>query len=631
MVSTKGIVLSVKGSFFLSIKGARKIEQYSLRLTFFVALLCSINSFVFADVLAVVKSASEDNYPPFCIVSADGKADGFSVELLSAALSEVHRDVVFKTGPWEQLKKDLADGALQVLPLVGRTPEREALYDFTFPYLTLHGAVFVRKGDARIKDVGDLLDKSIMVMRGDNAEEFSRRTKISSRIIPIDTYEEAMRLLAAGKADAVIAQRLMGIQLLTHMNLKTVVPLDFPLQDFRQDFCFAVRDGDRELLSYLNEGLSLVIANGTFDRLHKKWFGPILKQRVTFKDVSKYVVIILIPIIIAFSVVLIVFLRREVKRKTKKLVREIEERKRTEEALKKAQLLLNETGKTARVGGWEIDLESQKLTWTEEIYHIHEVDEGFQPTVEGAINYYEASSRPVIERAVKRAIEQGESFDLELEIVTAKGNRLWVHALGRAQRDGGRVKKVFGIFQDITERKRAEEKLREVTGQMRLILESAGEGICGIDCEGKTTFVNAAALRMTGYEAAEMIGKSHHALIHHTKVDRTPYICEECPIYAAFSDAKTHYKDEEVFWRKDGTSFEVEYTSTPMHNDQGELVGAVVVFNDISERKKAEEKDQRRARELKVFYDASIGREERILGLKREVESLKRELGRPSL
>ena len=133
-----------------------------------------------------------------------------------------------------------------MLPLVGRTPEREAVFDFTFPYLTLHGAVFVRKVDTRIKQVSDLSDKTVVVMRGDNAEEFARRTNISSSIVAVETYKQAMQLLEAGKYDAVIAQRLMGIYLLDKLKIKKVVPLDFDLKDLRQDFCFAVRDGDRD-------------------------------------------------------------------------------------------------------------------------------------------------------------------------------------------------------------------------------------------------------------------------------------------------------------------------------------------------------------------------------------------------
>ncbi len=122
----------------------------------------------------------------------------------------------------------------------------------------------------------------------------------------------------------------------------------------------------------------------------------------------------------------------------------------------------------------------------------------------------------------------------------------------------------------------------------QLILDSAGEGIYGLDAEGYTTFINPAAQKMTGYSAEEMIGTCQHKMVHHSKPDGTPYSHLDCPIYAAFKKGKVYTVSNEVFWRKDGSSFPVDYTSTPIIKD-GKCIGAVVVFNDISQRKQDEE------------------------------------------
>jgi len=142
---------------------------------------------------------------------------------------------------------------------------------------------------------------------------------------------------------------------------------------------------------------------------------------------------------------------------------------------------------------------------------------------------------------------------------------------------------------DATERKRAEEALEQLRRQNELILHAAGEGIYGLDVHGNTTFVNPAAARMIGWKAEELIGKPQHDILHHSKPDGTPYPKEECPIYAAFRDGAVHHVTDEVFWRKDGTSFPVEYISTPIWDERGKLVGAVVTFEDITERKRAEQ------------------------------------------
>ncbi|MEC4672766.1 MAG: ATP-binding protein, partial [Nitrospirota bacterium] len=134
----------------------------------------------------------------------------------------------------------------------------------------------------------------------------------------------------------------------------------------------------------------------------------------------------------------------------------------------------------------------------------------------------------------------------------------------------------------------AAEAVARLSQQNRLILDSAGEGIYGIDSEGITTFINHAAASMTGWETEELLGKPQHALTHHTRPNGEPYVREECPIYETFKEGVFKHVDDEVFWRKDGTSFPVEYTSTPIW-EVGKLVGAVITFQDRTDRKIAEE------------------------------------------
>ena len=153
-----------------------------------------------------------------------------------------------------------------------------------------------------------------------------------------------------------------------------------------------------------------------------------------------------------------------------------------------------------------------------------------------------------------------------------------------------RGKTIAGIelVRDITERKHTEELINRLYHQNELILNCAGEGTYGVDTNGNTTFANPAAAKMIGWEPGEIIGKFQHGILHHSKPDGTPYPGEECPIYAAFKDGFVHHVTDEVFWRKDGTSFPVEYISTPLkENDR--IVGAVVVFKDVTMRKRLEE------------------------------------------
>ena len=167
--------------------------------------------------------------------------------------------------------------------------------------------------------------------------------------------------------------------------------------------------------------------------------------------------------------------------------------------------------------------------------------------------------------------------------------------IARRQQTELELKQYQGNLEELIEQRASE--INEISRFNELILKSAGEGIYGLDLDGVTTFANPTAEKMLAYSFADMADCSLHSLIHHSKPDGTPYPSEQSLICAAFKDGKVHHVADEVFWRKDGTCFPIEYVSTPIRKD-GKLVGAVVTFKDITERKQAEEKLKHFATEL---------------------------------
>jgi len=141
----------------------------------------------------------------------------------------------------------------------------------------------------------------------------------------------------------------------------------------------------------------------------------------------------------------------------------------------------------------------------------------------------------------------------------------------------------------LAERARSEKKLYYLHRQHELALNAIGDGIHTLDLEGRITFENPASVKMLGWEGRELVGKQAHRMIHHTKACGAPYPQRECPIYAALRDGVPHRTADEVFWRKDGTSFPVEYVSTPLRDENGEIIGAVMIFSDITVRKRVEQ------------------------------------------
>ena len=159
-----------------------------------------------------------------------------------------------------------------------------------------------------------------------------------------------------------------------------------------------------------------------------------------------------------------------------------------------------------------------------------------------------------------------------------------------------------GVISDITERKQLDADLlasKEEAESDRLraeaILSLAGQGICGIDLQGRLTFINSTATDLLGWSAQEMLGRHQHDLFHHSRADGTPYRSDDCPIYQTVQNGTRHHDRDEVFWRKDGSNFPVEYISAPL-TDGNQITGAVLAFHDISDQQ-AREAVLREARE----------------------------------
>ncbi|KFB73651.1 MAG: Cyclic di-GMP phosphodiesterase Gmr [Candidatus Accumulibacter phosphatis] len=220
-----------------------------------------------------------------------------------------------------------------------------------------------------------------------------------------------------------------------------------------------------------------------------------------------------------------------------------------------------------------------------------------------------AEDQPLFERHITR-LAPGQSSDFTLRITHGDGSMRWLRCYAHHENHpaASGQHRLHGACQDVTAQHLAEASLRDSQEQLRLILDSAAEAIFGADINGICTFVNQACLRMLGYEHEEdIVGKEVHALIHHTYSDGRPYPKEACHVRRATLAGKSTHVEGEVHWRADGTSFPIESWSHPMFRG-GDLLGAVVTFIDISERKQAEARI-----EFLAHHDALTGLPNRVL------------------
>ncbi|HEX7441362.1 MAG TPA: PAS domain-containing protein, partial [Caldimonas sp.] len=186
---------------------------------------------------------------------------------------------------------------------------------------------------------------------------------------------------------------------------------------------------------------------------------------------------------------------------------DITERKRAEQELRASQALLGMVGRLGRIGAWAWDLARDAVTWSDEVCAIHEVAPGTSLDLKQALAFYPPEWADTIGRACRACAVQGTPFDLELEILTARGRRVWVRAIGEAIRDDlGATQRIQGAFQDLSERKRAERETRRLAARLTNTLESITDGFYTVDRSWRLTYVNGEAERMLGRRRDEVIG-----------------------------------------------------------------------------------------------------------------------------
>ncbi len=270
------------------------------------------------------------------------------------------------------------------------------------------------------------------------------------------------------------------------------------------------------------------------------------------------------------------------------VILDITEEAKNEALLKETEQLLDSASKLARVGSWEIilkDNEEFKVVWSSITRDILEIDESFEPTIADCINFYKEPSRTLIAAALNNAIETGEVFDLELELVSGKGNDTWIRCIGDAQFENGKVTRVFGSFQDIDKRKVNELALRESLKTLEYYKFSLDQSaiVAYTDSKGVIRFVNDNFCKISQYSKEELIGKTHQIINskHHPKeffVD----------LWKTISSGKV-WRGEIKNAAKDGSYYWVDTTIVPFLDENNKPFQYLAIRFEVTDRKIAED------------------------------------------
>lgn len=257
----------------------------------------------------------------------------------------------------------------------------------------------------------------------------------------------------------------------------------------------------------------------------------------------------------------------------------------------------------ANIGIWNVDVSSRKWWWDERSAALLGVPSK-HASLAALSRLLEPQDQPLAWQHFQQTLASDEAYDAEFKLHPDSDTVRYVRARARASRGANDGWRIDGILIDVTDVRLAEEAAQRARERNELILNYAGEGIIGLDVHGQISFCNAAAASMLGYDKAELVGQSMHPLVHYAHADGSAYPPHDCPMRLATAEGISRRVDDEVLWRKDGQSFSVEYTAVPFLQDD-KVVGSVVVFRDITERKRQEQRILAREQQVKTILEAS--------------------------
>jgi len=389
---------------------------------------------------------SEQDYPPFAIGMDDATAGGFTVELWKAVAKEQGLQYTMRVRPFDELLHNFKAGDVDVLLNLAKSDDRRLFADFSTTHVVVGGAIFVRKGDARIRSEGDLAGKSVIVLQGDLAHDFAVDKGWAAQLVTLDTAEQGLRLLASGQHDAMLISKLVGMQTIRNKGLDGVVALDVTV-GFSQRFAFAVRKGDAELLSRINEGLALSKTNGVYDRLYETWFGPYETRTQGWRELWPALTVFALLAATALGVTFRNRLRRD--RRSAAQLRESEER---------WKFALDGAGD----GVWDVNLVSGRSLYSKRWKEIlgYAEDEIGTTADEWSGRIHPDDLAQVLGHNQACLDNRADSFTSEFRMRAKDGRWIWVLDRGKVveRSNDGKALRMIGTHTDISVRKTADAR-----------------------------------------------------------------------------------------------------------------------------------------------------------------------------
>jgi len=504
---------------------------------------------------------------------------------------------------WPDVLEKFKNKEIDLVPGIGNS-EREAKLGFiSDPYAKFPLVIVGREDASFVNGPEDLVGKVDAIPKYFTSYNYIKENFPQLNVRETAGIKEALTLVSDGKADAFIGHKLVAIYNIESLYLKNLKIIGLTTFNFLHGIL--VQKTAPPLLSILNKAIA-AIDEKTKQRIYDDWV------QVTIEESFDYSLLYKIGTGIFVVIVLIVYWNRKLQRTVDNKTAELRK------LLNSLEDIVEE--RTAELAEREKQLRSAMDNMTDGIYLLDK-DLRFVVFNEQYREYMGLNSdligpgKPVkdVIRAHAERGDYGEGNIDEIvesrfavisddtsstrEMRLADGSRIL--QLRKAHIEGGGA---VVVVSDVTDVTKAREELERTEERTRLILESIGEGVFGVDLEGRVSFANSKTLQLLGYETDELVGAKVHDLIHHSHADGSPYPVEECPMWRAYSKGITSRIEDEVLWRKDGSPFPVEYSATPIRRGS-EIIGSVIAFNDETERRESQELIKKQERQLRTIIN----------------------------
>ncbi|MFP5214197.1 MAG: transporter substrate-binding domain-containing protein [Acidobacteriota bacterium] len=436
------------------------------------------------------------NYPPYEFLDERGEPAGYNVDLTKAIAETMGFEVRFRLGPWSEIRHDLETGKIDAVHGMFYSRERSAIFDFSPPHTTIYHALFARSDAPPVKNLDEVRNREILVMKGDIMHDFAlAHLAPSNTIIPVETQAEALRLLASGKHDFALVAKLPGLYWIREFKLSNLSAVGPPINP--AEYSYAVRKGNTQLLARFSEGLAILNQTGRYREIYDKWLGILEPPKFSARSIAKAMAVILVPLLILLlgSAFWSYSLRRKVVEKTQSLQDEIAIRKQMEEEVRRARdaldlrvrertaelmatnqaLGLSEehlrlTFDQAPIGAAMVGLDFRFIRVNAALGRIT----GYSPEDLVKLSFVDITHPDDIEADVEQARQladgQIDHYRMDKRYIRKDGSIVWIHISVSLVRDAqGTPLYYLPMIEDISERRRAVEELKAYAVRLELM------------------------------------------------------------------------------------------------------------------------------------------------------------------